>query len=208
MVDVAAFETIYPGLQDSLRTAERDVSGLVAQAISQIGNPFLVRSTVDSTRVKALRSVVKKCERKGLRPDEIIGLSDLVGIRVVCANLEDVERLVELVKGISAIEVTAIQKKKTADGYRAVHVDMRYPVEANGRMVWNRLRYVKNPDTGKRVSRLNPSSEWIAIDVPHLRSFRTNCGRPPRTGRTTRAMRSRRPAISRRRTVLAICSPD
>jgi len=37
-----------------------------------------------------------------------------------------------------------------------------------GRMVWNRLRYVKNPDTGKRVSRLNPSSEWIATDVPYL----------------------------------------
>jgi site-specific DNA recombinase len=36
-------------------------------------------------------------------------------------------------------------------------------------MVWNRLRYVKNPDTGKRVSRLNPSSEWITTDVPHLR---------------------------------------
>ena len=26
-----------------------------------------------------------------------------------------------------------------------------------GRLVWNRLRYVKNPDTGKRVSRLNPT---------------------------------------------------
>jgi site-specific DNA recombinase len=38
-----------------------------------------------------------------------------------------------------------------------------------GRMVWNRLRYVKNPDTGKRVSRLNPSSEWITKSVPALR---------------------------------------
>ena len=38
-----------------------------------------------------------------------------------------------------------------------------------GRMVWNRLRYVKNPDTGKRLSRLNPSSECITTDVPHLR---------------------------------------
>jgi hypothetical protein len=28
-----------------------------------------------------------------------------------------------------------------------------------GRLVWNRLNYVKNPDTGKRVSRLNPASE-------------------------------------------------
>lgn len=28
---------------------------------------------------------------------------------------------------------------------------------------------MKNPDTGKRVSRLNPASEWITADVPHLR---------------------------------------
>src|SRR6267142_5421206 len=38
-----------------------------------------------------------------------------------------------------------------------------------GRLVWNRLRYVKNPDTGKRVSRLNPTSEWMSRDVPQLR---------------------------------------
>ena len=38
-----------------------------------------------------------------------------------------------------------------------------------GRLVWNRLRYVKNPDTGKRVSRLNPSHEWITKSVPALR---------------------------------------
>jgi site-specific DNA recombinase len=38
-----------------------------------------------------------------------------------------------------------------------------------GRMVWNRLRYMKNPETGKRVSRLNPSSEWITKSVPALR---------------------------------------
>ena len=38
-----------------------------------------------------------------------------------------------------------------------------------GRLIWNRLRYVKDPDTGKRVSRLNPESEWIVKDVPDLR---------------------------------------
>jgi hypothetical protein len=38
-----------------------------------------------------------------------------------------------------------------------------------GRLVWNRLRYVKNPDTGKRVSRLNPEREWMRKEVPELR---------------------------------------
>jgi hypothetical protein len=38
-----------------------------------------------------------------------------------------------------------------------------------GRLVWNRLRYIKDPDTGKRVSRPNPASEWVATAVPELR---------------------------------------
>ncbi|MDP3600888.1 MAG: recombinase family protein [Bosea sp. (in: a-proteobacteria)] len=38
-----------------------------------------------------------------------------------------------------------------------------------GRLVWNRLRYVKDPSTGKRVSRLNPESEWVVKGVPELR---------------------------------------
>lgn len=38
-----------------------------------------------------------------------------------------------------------------------------------GRLVWNRLRYIKDPETGKRVSRLNAESDWITKDVPEMR---------------------------------------
>ena len=38
-----------------------------------------------------------------------------------------------------------------------------------GRLVWNRLRYVQDPDTGKRVSRLNPPSDKPPRELPHLR---------------------------------------
>jgi site-specific DNA recombinase len=38
-----------------------------------------------------------------------------------------------------------------------------------GRLVWNRLRYLNDPDTGKRVSRPNPPSEWVTTAVPELR---------------------------------------
>ncbi|WP_264820928.1 recombinase family protein [Acetobacter malorum] len=38
-----------------------------------------------------------------------------------------------------------------------------------GRLIWNRLRYIKDPNTGKRVSRLNPESEWVLQNVPDLR---------------------------------------
>ena len=38
-----------------------------------------------------------------------------------------------------------------------------------GRLVWNRQRFLKDPDTGKRVSRLNPPEEWIVKEAPDLR---------------------------------------
>lgn len=38
-----------------------------------------------------------------------------------------------------------------------------------GRLIWNRLRYIKDPDSGKRVSRLNPKSDWIIKEMVNLR---------------------------------------
>jgi site-specific DNA recombinase len=38
-----------------------------------------------------------------------------------------------------------------------------------GKLIWNRLRYVKDPTTGKRVSRINPREKWITAEVPELR---------------------------------------
>ncbi|WP_312808785.1 recombinase family protein [Agrobacterium cavarae] len=39
----------------------------------------------------------------------------------------------------------------------------------DGRLVWNRVRMVKDPSTGKRISRVNDASEHETIEVPHLR---------------------------------------
>ena len=38
-----------------------------------------------------------------------------------------------------------------------------------GKLVWNRQRFIKDPDNGKRQARLNPETDWITEDVPHLR---------------------------------------
>jgi DNA invertase Pin-like site-specific DNA recombinase len=38
-----------------------------------------------------------------------------------------------------------------------------------GRLVWNRQRFVKNPETGRKVARVNPPEEWIVVEVPELR---------------------------------------
>jgi hypothetical protein len=38
-----------------------------------------------------------------------------------------------------------------------------------GRLVWNRLRYVKDPSTGRRVSRANEVTQRVVVDVLELR---------------------------------------
>ena len=38
-----------------------------------------------------------------------------------------------------------------------------------GRIVWNRQSFIKDPDTGRRVSRPNPESERITAETPELR---------------------------------------
>lgn len=38
-----------------------------------------------------------------------------------------------------------------------------------GKLVWNRQRFIKDPDSGKRQARPNPESEWITQSVPELR---------------------------------------
>jgi len=38
-----------------------------------------------------------------------------------------------------------------------------------GRLIWNRQRYIKDPETGRRVSRRNPSEAWVVTPVPELR---------------------------------------
>lgn len=44
---------------------------------------------------------------------------------------------------------------------------LRNPIYV-GKIVWNKVRMVKDPNTGKRVSRPNPESEWQHADVPEL----------------------------------------
>lgn len=38
-----------------------------------------------------------------------------------------------------------------------------------GRIVWNKVRMVKDPATGKRLSRPNPKEQYKVVEAPHLR---------------------------------------
>jgi hypothetical protein len=44
---------------------------------------------------------------------------------------------------------------------------------------WNRQRFIKDPNTGKRVSRPNPDAKWIRTEVPELRVVDVELWRKP-----------------------------
>ena len=55
------------------------------------------------------------------------------------------------------------------NGSRARKSGILYNELYVGRMTYNRQSFRKDPDTGKRVPRVNPQSEWKTVDVPELR---------------------------------------
>ncbi|KLN58865.1 hypothetical protein WH96_20760, partial [Kiloniella spongiae] len=66
-----------------------------------------------------------------------------------------------------------------------------------GKLVWNRLRYIKNPDTGKRISRLNPQEEWVITEIPELRIIKPELWdavkeRQEKTSLTSKAQQGRK----------------
>ena len=53
-------------------------------------------------------------------------------------------------------------------GFKARGTGMlRNPIYV-GRIVWNKVRMVKNPDTGRRISRPNTPDDWQTADAPEL----------------------------------------
>jgi len=73
-----------------------------------------------------------------------------------------------------------------------------------GRLVWNRLRYIKDPDTSKRISRPNPEEKWIIQEVPELRIVDTELWQRVKDRQTAleiepKTKPSGKPLIDRRR---------
>ncbi len=57
----------------------------------------------------------------------------------------------------------------TINGHRSRHNGILQNELYIGLMVYNRIRMVRDPETGKRISRINPKDVWVVTEVPELR---------------------------------------
>jgi hypothetical protein len=75
----------------------------------------------------------------------------------------------QLNKDVIAGPRDALWRDTTIRGHRSRGTGVLNNELYVGRLVWNRQRFIKDPRTGKRVSRHNPQEAWVVEDVPDLR---------------------------------------
>ena len=86
-----------------------------------------------SGRVKSVSSILEKMQRKGIVPEEMEEqVEDIAGIRIICQFVEDIEKVADLIRNRSDMQVVTekdyINHMKSS-GYRSYQMIVSYPVE-------------------------------------------------------------------------------
>ena len=84
-------------------------------------------------RVKSISSILDKAQKKNIEVDKIEEqLDDIAGIRIICQFVEDIEKVADLIRNRSDMQVVTekdyINHMKSS-GYRSYHMIVSYPVE-------------------------------------------------------------------------------
>lgn len=83
-------------------------------------------------RVKSISSILEKIHRKGVEVDQVEEyVDDIAGIRIICQFVEDIEKVVDIIKHRNDMVVKSendyITNSKKS-GYRSYHVNVDYTV--------------------------------------------------------------------------------
>ena len=84
-------------------------------------------------RVKTISSILEKAQKKKISVNEIEDhLLDIAGVRIICQFVEDIEKVVELIRNRTDMEVVSekdyINHMKDS-GYRSYHIIVNYKVQ-------------------------------------------------------------------------------
>ncbi|MGM8364373.1 GTP pyrophosphokinase [Virgibacillus sp. W0181] len=84
-------------------------------------------------RVKPLASILEKADEKHISYDRIEkDIQDIAGIRVVCQFVDDIYRVVDMVRERNDLQIIIEKdyiKKNKDSGYRSFHLIIEYPVQ-------------------------------------------------------------------------------
>lgn len=84
-------------------------------------------------RVKRVSSILDKSKRLQVPMDQLEhGIEDIAGLRIMCQFVEDIERVVELIRARKDMEIIYEKdyiRNKKESGYRSYHIIVKYPVQ-------------------------------------------------------------------------------
>jgi putative GTP pyrophosphokinase len=123
----------YASWRPVLKRCAAEAKEILVTILGQLRGSQLIRAQIPKARVKSLTSVEKKASREGWRDEEAIErLSDGVGFRIVCNNLEDVYRIRDAILACDRFRESEPAQDFIAHplegGYRALHLNLSYEV--------------------------------------------------------------------------------
>lgn len=89
-------------------------------------------------RVKAIASIIDKANKRNIPPEQVLDkLEDIAGIRIICKFVEDIDKVVSLIKDREGAELKILQEEDYVtntkkSGYRSYHVTISYPIVSIG----------------------------------------------------------------------------
>ena len=123
----------------------REILHPYEQAVSEIIVKFVclrdefrknnIYSPIESVtgRVKTVSSILEKMQMKNIQFEHLEEeVEDIAGIRIICQFVEDIERVVDLIRGRSDMEILEMKDylaNKKKSGYRSYHVVVAYTVD-------------------------------------------------------------------------------
>lgn len=95
-----------------------------------------IHSPIESieVRVKSMASILEKANSRNIPHNKAIStLEDIAGVRIICKFVEDIEKVVQLIKDRDGKDLTVIEEEDyitntKSSGYRSYHVTIKYPV--------------------------------------------------------------------------------
>lgn len=127
-------------------------------------------------RLKTYDSVCKKLKKKGLEPDFTVALekiNDLIGVRAVCAYVDDIYRVAELLekqKDIRILKEKDYIKNPKKSGYQSLHLILELAIAFQNGTQWMKIElqlrtaamdYWANLDHQLRYKRGKKEAEMI-----------------------------------------------
>ncbi len=87
-------------------------------------------------RVKTISSILDKAGRRNIPTDRIFDkLEDIAGIRIICRFVEDIERIVGIIRQRSGLDLEILEEEDyitntKESGYRSYHITIKYKMIA------------------------------------------------------------------------------